>query len=67
MRLLGEDKLTKKKAEQIVRIVMQAQETKDLRNEMRSLVKKGLASLATLKGKKEPLQLLIESAMEDLA
>ena len=66
LELIRADKITKKNTEEIVRIVMEAKETKELKNEMRLLVERGLASVATLRGEKEPLRLLIESSAEDL-
>jgi len=66
LELLKEGMLTKKKTEEIVRIVMEAKEIDILKAEMFLLIEQGLASLAALSGAKEPLRLLLESTAEDL-
>jgi len=66
LELLKEGMLTKKKTEEIVRIVMEAKEIEILKAEMFLLIEQGLASLTTLSGAKEPLRLLLESTTEDL-
>jgi geranylgeranyl pyrophosphate synthase len=66
VQLLKKGKLTKKKTERIVGIVMEAKENEELKKEMHFLIKKGLRSVSRLKGAPPMLRLLLDSAVEDL-
>jgi geranylgeranyl pyrophosphate synthase len=66
MRLLESPKMTKKKTEKIVDIVMNAKETDKLRRMMRLEIHKAVAQLSSLKDGREAFRLLLESSMEDL-
>jgi geranylgeranyl pyrophosphate synthase len=66
VQLLKEGKLTEKKAEKILNIVMEAKETDKLKNEIQLLIDNGLRSTSQLRGAEKPLQLLLESTVEDL-
>lgn len=66
MRLLESRKITKKKTEKIVDIVMDAEETDELRRMMRSEIHKAIPQLSNLKGDREAFRLLLESSLEDL-
>lgn len=66
MRLLERHKMTKKKMERIVDIVMDANETRELRQMMRSEISKAVTQLSRLKDCREAFRLLLESSLEDL-
>lgn len=65
-KLLKRRKITRQKTERILDIVMEATETKELKNQMQSLIRKGIYQLSCLRGAKKTLALLLESAVEDL-
>ena len=66
MRLLESRKMTKKKTEKIVDIVMDAKETDELRRMMRSEIRTAVARLSILKDGREAFRLMLELSLEDL-
>lgn len=66
IQLLNGREMTRKKAEKIVDIVMEAKETEELKKMMQSLIYETTYKLSKLKRNKEPLRLLLESTVEDL-
>jgi geranylgeranyl diphosphate synthase type I len=66
MILLESRKMTKKKTERIVAIVMNAKETDELRQMMRSEIIKAFAPISNLKDCREAFKLLLKSTLEDL-
>jgi geranylgeranyl pyrophosphate synthase len=64
--LLKGNKMTKKKTEKMVDIVMEAKETDELRNFMKLQIRDSVSQLSSLKNGKETLTLLLKSALEDL-
>lgn len=66
LQLFKQGKLTKKRTEKIVSIVMEAKQTEELKKEMRFFIEKGLQSVLSQKGVKKPLRMLLESTIEDL-
>ncbi len=66
LRLLGEEKLTKKNTARIVELVMKTKETEGLKKEMQILIKENYLLGSTLRGVTKLLQLLLESSIEDL-
>lgn len=66
IKLLGNRKVSKKRAEKILDIVMEAKETDELRQLMKSEIHEAIRCLANLKAGRETLRLLLESSLEDL-
>jgi geranylgeranyl pyrophosphate synthase len=66
MRLLESRRMTKKKTEKLVDIVMDAKETDELKRMMRSEIRKAVTQLSVLKDGREAFRLLLESSLEDL-
>jgi geranylgeranyl diphosphate synthase type I len=64
MKLLGSRRLSDKKADRILDVVMKASETDELRQFMRSEIEKARRYLPRLKGA-DALKLLLESSLED--
>lgn len=64
--LLKVGKITKKRTEKIVSIVMAAKETEALRHLMRSQIRECVEQLASLRFGTEALKLMLEPALEDL-
>jgi geranylgeranyl pyrophosphate synthase len=67
VRLLKSGKITKKKIEKIVDLVMKAEEIDELRQVMHSQIQESNKQLASLKDCKETLELLLKSSLEDLS
>ena len=65
-RLLKDGRITKELTEEIVNIVMAAEETENLRNLMRSQIRDCVGQLVSLESGTEALKLVLESALEDL-
>jgi geranylgeranyl pyrophosphate synthase len=66
IKLLGNRKITSKRAEKILDIVLAAKEADELRQIMKSEIQETLRRLVDLKTGKEPFRLLLESSLEDL-
>ena len=66
MRLLENGKITNDKIEKILDIVMDANETRELKQIMRSEISKAITQLPRLKDCREAFILLLESSLEDL-
>jgi len=66
MTLLESGKMTEKKIEKIVNIVMNANETRELIKIMRSEISKAVTNLSRLKDCGEAFRLLLDSSLEDL-
>ncbi len=66
IKLLRKGKLTKKRTERIVDIVMEAKETDELKKEMQFLIREGIRNCSTLTNVEETLRLLLESSAENL-
>jgi len=64
--LLKGRRITKKKTEKIVDVVMEAKETEELRNFMASQIRESISQLSSLTKGRETLKLLLESTLEDL-
>jgi len=63
---LLKDKLTQEKTEKILDIVMEANETHQLKKEMKRLVSHGVREVASLEACRNILDLLLQSTIEDL-
>lgn len=66
VQLFKEGRMTKRKAEEIAKAVLEARENEELKKEMQSLIEKDLRSTSQLRGVKKPLQLVLKSIIEDL-
>jgi geranylgeranyl pyrophosphate synthase len=66
LKLLGKRKIDKKRAGKILDIVMDAKETEQLRQIMKSEICEAIHCLPKLKAGREPLKLLLEASLEDL-
>jgi geranylgeranyl pyrophosphate synthase len=66
IKLLGKRKVSKKKAEKILDVVMEAKETDALRQLMKLEIHEATQRLANLKANKEVLKSLLESSLENL-
>jgi geranylgeranyl pyrophosphate synthase len=66
IKLLGNRKVTRKRAEKILDIVMEAKEVDELRQIMKSEIHEAIRCLANLKTGRETLRLLLKSSLEDL-
>ncbi len=66
VKLLGNGKVNKKRAEKILDKVMDAKETEQLRQAMKTEIYDAIQCLAKLKAGREPLRLLLESSLEDI-
>ena len=64
--LLKGRKISNRKTERIVGIVMQAKETEKLREEMRSIVEDGLVIISKLEKERDSLKLLLKAAIQDI-
>ncbi|HJW65178.1 MAG TPA: polyprenyl synthetase family protein [Candidatus Bathyarchaeia archaeon] len=65
-KLLKGRKLTKRRTERIVDIVMHSKETEELKKEMQALIKEGLDLASHLKSAGKDLTLILNSSVEDL-
>lgn len=66
IKLLKKGKLTKKRTERIVDIVMEAKETMQMQKEMQFRIREGIRIYLTLPNVEKTLRLLLESLAEDL-
>jgi hypothetical protein len=66
IKLLKKGKLTKKRTERIVDIVMEAKETMQMQKEMQFRIREGIRIYSTLPNVEKTLRLLLESLAEDL-
>jgi octaprenyl-diphosphate synthase len=66
IKLLGNRKVTRKRAEEIFDIVMPAKEADELRQIMKSEIHEALQCLGDIKAGKETFRLLLESSLENL-
>jgi geranylgeranyl pyrophosphate synthase len=65
-KLLGNRKISQKRAKKIVEFVMETKEVDELRKIMKSKVHKAIRNLSKLKAGREMFKLLLESSLEDL-